>query len=125
MKSGAQLEQGRHSTVDRHSTAGRGQDAGCELQEGALPRPVAPDNPNRRTGLGSKRNALERPELFSTTTAESSEKQVAERAGALMVDSEALRDVVELNRGSDVSPTSDRSSGAQDIAGRSQWAVAV
>ena len=64
VKAGADFEQGAHLATKKGSTRGRIGDAGENLQERALARPVATDQPDQLASLDLEVDILQRPEVI-------------------------------------------------------------
>ena len=63
MKAGADLKQRRDAAADADLAAGRLGDAAQDLEQRALPRPVAADDAENLARLDGEGDVLERPEL--------------------------------------------------------------
>ena len=64
MKTGADLEQARHTTIDGHRALSGLGDARENFQKRALAGAVAADDPNHLAAFDFKAHVLERPEFL-------------------------------------------------------------
>ena len=101
MHAGSQLEQPEHPTA-RGDLALGGLDRSREqLQDGALARPVRPDNPQRLAGRHREAHAVERPELLMLhgSPSKQGQRHSLKRAGRLVADDKPLADIAQLDGG--------------------------
>src|SRR6266540_2146994 len=102
MEAGAKLEEGGDPPADGHPSGRWRENARDELEERALSRAVGPDDAQCGSSLDVEGKVTQRPEGFVRVRApEPAHEQVLKRAGALVVDCEPLRDVVEADCGLD------------------------
>ena len=104
MKTGAQLDECRHATVDAHGPSRRLGDTGDELEQRALPGTIPPDDavghalPDRGRHVVQGEERFLRPEILRQAAGEQRTLESGVSPG-VPVTSVHLGDVVDLNRG--------------------------